>query len=247
METVSIRDLRGSGLANRAHPGELLGITNYRQLIGVFVPMTPTWVEHLIEYNWSHVRQSVVEGERELATGAPMTTLDGLLADSGGQQPGAGQADGDPGDSPKKLAAAAMTALALGGNPGQLPPVAEVFRRFRGALGGSDASADERPSVRTVRVGDLSARVIEEAGGGGQTLALTHDRVLAGIVVPVTRGLVEFLVEQNMSRLLYNIGLGEKEISEGGPLTTLGQVTADRAESSPAESSPEQDCACQKH
>ena len=85
MRTVNIRDLRGSGLADSARQGELLGITNYRQLIGVLVPVTPAWVEHLIEYNWSRVRQSVLEGEQEMARGTPMTTLDGLLADAGGR------------------------------------------------------------------------------------------------------------------------------------------------------------------
>lgn len=243
METISIRDLRGSGLASRARQDELLGITNYRQLIGVFVPVTPAWVEHLIEYNWSHVRQSVVEGEQEMASGVPMTTLDGLLVDAGGQErAGTERSAGDPEDAPEKLAAAAVTALALGGNPAQLPQVTEVFKQFREVAAGTPGpDAGESPSVCTVRVGDLTAGFIEEAGARGQTLALTHDRVLVGIVVPVTRGLVEFLVEQNMSRLLYSIGLGEKEISAGGPLTTLGQVIAGRADkpsTSPPSPSP---------
>jgi antitoxin (DNA-binding transcriptional repressor) of toxin-antitoxin stability system len=225
MRTVNIRDLRGAGLADSARQGELLGITNYRQLIGVLVPVTQAWVEHLIEYNWSRVRQSVVEGEQEMAAGTPMTTLDGLLADAGGQKPaGTDAAPGQHPDPQAMLAAAAVTALALGGYPGELPE--------KDAAG---PQARVSPTVRTVRVGDLSAKLIEEAGAEGQTLALTNDRVLVGIVVPVTRGLVEFLVEQNMSRVLYNIALGEKEMSEGGePLTTLDQVTREAASRLPA-------------
>ena len=115
------------------------------------------------------------------------------------------------------LAAAAVSALALGGYPRELPQ-----------KDATEPQSSHSPSVRTVRVGDLSAKLIEEAGAAGQTLALTYDRVLVGTAVPVTRGLVEFLVEQNMSRVLYNIALGEKEVSEGGPLTTLDQVTGRR-------------------
>ena len=55
----------------------------------------------------------------------------------------------------------------------------------------------------------------------GQTLALTHDRELIGIVIPVTQNLVHFLIEQNISRVLYNIDVGEKELTLPGALTTL--------------------------
>jgi hypothetical protein len=78
--------------------------------------------------------------------------------------------------------------------------------------------------VHTVRIGELSAERIEQAGAAGQTLALTHDRELVGIVIPVTQGLVEFLIEQNMSRVLYNIGLGEKQLTTPDKMTTLDQV-----------------------
>ena len=73
METVSIRELRGSDLAKRARGGELVGIENHRVLIGVLVPVTSRWLEHLIDYNWSHVMQSVAEGEQALAAGRPVS------------------------------------------------------------------------------------------------------------------------------------------------------------------------------
>ena len=84
--------------------------------------------------------------------------------------------------------------------------------------------------VRTVRIGDLSADMIERAGAAAQTLAITHDRELVGIVIPVTPGLVEFLIEQNMSRVLYSISMGEKQLGTADQMVLLDQV-AGRPES----------------
>lgn len=78
--------------------------------------------------------------------------------------------------------------------------------------------------MHTVRIGELSAERIEQAGAAGQILALTHDRELVGILIPVTQGLVQFLIEQNMSRVLYNIGLGEKQLAAHDKMTTLEQA-----------------------
>ena len=66
METVSIRNLRGKNLSEKALMGRPLAITNRGALIGVIIPVTPAWVEHVIDYNWSHVRQSIVEGEQAI-------------------------------------------------------------------------------------------------------------------------------------------------------------------------------------
>ena len=76
----------------------------------------------------------------------------------------------------------------------------------------------------TVRIGKLSASLIEEAAAAGQTIAVTNERKLIGIVIPVTPGLVEFLLEQNMSRVLYNIALGEKQISTPDKMITLDEA-----------------------
>ena len=65
--------------------------------------------------------------------------------------------------------------------------------------------------VRPIRIGDLSAAQIEKAGANGQTLAITHDRKLIGILIPVTQGLVQFLIERNISRVLTNIRQGEDQ------------------------------------
>ena len=61
-------------------------------------------------------------------------------------------------------------------------------------------------------MGDLSAARIEKAGVNGQTLAVTHDRNLIGILIPVTQDLVQFLIERNMSSVLDSIRRGEGQI-----------------------------------
>ena len=69
METISIRDLRGADLQQRARAGKPLAITNRRALIGVIIPASSAWVEHLVYNNWSRVRQSITEGEQAIAEG----------------------------------------------------------------------------------------------------------------------------------------------------------------------------------
>lgn len=233
MKTISVRNLRGESLAASAHQGDLVGITNYRVLIGVLVPVTAAWVEHLIDYNWSRVKQSIDEAEQEASKGKPAVTLDGLLAEERDDLDYREEEPGKLGEAHLRLAAAAASALgALTGHAG-LSGVAEqlsakVVQPLQAAVAApgsaGSAGAGNVPSVRTVRIGDLSASLIEEAGRDGQTLALTHGRVLIGIVIPVTPDLVQFLIEQNISRVIYNITIGEKEITTGEPFTTIDQV-----------------------
>jgi hypothetical protein len=214
METVSIRNLRGESLRENALKGKPLAITNRGALIGVVIPVAAAWVEHLIDYNWSHVRQSIVEGEQAIAAGTPMITIQNVV----------------PGEdsTPERLAVPLVAALA-GGTVAQAAETKEAIEQLQAVLNppGSAAWQEDRPpgpSVITVRIGDLTAKLIEKAGADGQTLAVTHDRKLIGIVIPVTRGLVEFLIEQNMSRVLYNIGLGEKQIRTPDKMTTLNEA-----------------------
>jgi len=233
MKTVSIRDLRGAGLRESSLKGELLALANHRVLIGVFVPATSGWVEQVLDYNWSHVRQSIAEGEQAMAAGPPMVTLDGVLAvasdaDDEGQSP-----------DPREAATAGLAAQLSGAIVGKEAVLASASREaiagLRGALGlpgpvpGPGAGQDE-PPARTVRIGDLSAALIERAGMAGQTLAITHDRELIGIVIPVTPDLVQFLIEQNISRVLYNIGLGEKQIGTDEKLATLDQALGEASQ-----------------
>jgi hypothetical protein len=221
METVSIRNLRGESLRENATKGRPLAITNRGALIGVIIPAVAAWVEHLIDYNWSHVRQSIVEGEQAITVGAPVITIQDVVP----EENAAGYQEGP---APESLALT-LAAAVVGGTVTQTPETKVILERLRVALnpsapeaGAPDGSAG--PSVITVRIGDLTAGVIEKAGADGQTLAITHERELIGIVIPVTPSLVEFLIEQNMSRVLYNIALSEKQIRTPDKMTTLGEA-----------------------
>jgi hypothetical protein len=232
METVSIRSLRGKDLSEKALKGRPLAITNRGALIGVIIPVAAAWVEHMIDYNWSHVRQSIVEGEQAMADAAPMVTIQHVIPEHGQ----AGPETPETLRTPERLALTLAAAM-VGGTVTQTAESKEILERLQVALNppAADDGHDEPagPSVLTVRIGQLSAGLIERAAAAGQTLAVTHERKLIGIVIPVTPGLVEFLLEQNMSRVLYNIALGEKQVSTPDKMVTLDEALspADTAQS----------------
>ncbi len=208
METVSIRDLRGADLKERAREGKPLAITNRRALIGVIIPASSAWVEHLVFYNWPRVRQSIAEGEQAIADDpvAPAGVGDGERPDGGAGRP-----------------VVPLDAMVVGETVVQPPAGLATVSRLWAALnppgsGGQQEGARAEPSVvRRIRIGDLSAAQIEKAGVNGQTLAVTHDRNLIGILIPVTQGLVQFLIERNISGVLDSIRHGEEHIKEAGP------------------------------
>jgi hypothetical protein len=215
METVSIRELRGATLRDRAREGKPLAITNHRVMIGVVIPVVPAWVEHIVCYNWSHIRQSIDEAEDVLADGKPMTALPGVSA--------AAEAAGY-GAPPRS--AIPLVADLVGETVVQTPRSKETLELLHAALNPQDTADQENgpadhSAERIVRIGDLSADMIERAGKDGQTLAITHDRELIGIIIPVTQGLVQFLIEQSLSRVVYNIDLAEKELGTQGTMTAL--------------------------
>ena len=210
METLSIRDLRGADLLDRARRGHTLAITNRGALIGVAIPVAAAWLEHLIDYNWSRVQQSIAEGEQAMATGKPMRVLDDM--------PGEGQRAG-----------LRLHATVVGGVVAQTPESEEILRQIHEGFYPPGAATEQEPEPgQACRAygahGDLSGHLIEQAGEAGQTLAVTHDGELVVIVVPVTKGLVQFLIEQNMSRVLENIERGENRLKAPGRMTTLEEA-----------------------
>lgn len=213
METVSIRDLRGADLQERARAGKPLAITNRRALIGVIIPASSAWVEHLVMYNLPRVRQSITEGEQAIA-GNPAAPAD----DGSGERPDDGTGHDLPGRPGVPL-----DAMVVGETVVQAPASVDTVSQLWAALNppgsaGQQEGAWAEPSVvRPIRIGDLSAAQIEKAGVNGQTLAVTHDRTLIGILIPVTQGLVQFLIERNISSVLENIRHGEERLKGAGP------------------------------
>ncbi len=234
METVSIRNLRGENLRENALKGKPIAITNRGALIGVIIPVATAWVEHVIDYNWSHVRQSITEGEQAMAdAAAPMITIQHVVPDKDPVT----LREGQPLNTPERVALTLAAAM-VGGTVAQTPETEEILKRLQAALNPSSSAAGQEgapagPSVITVGIRELSARRIEKAAANGQAIAITHDRELIGIVIPITPGLVEFLIEQNMSRVLYNIALSEKQIRTPDKMFTLDEALnqADDAQS----------------
>lgn len=225
METVNIRNLRGKSLRENALQGKPLAITSGGALIGVVIPVAAAWVENLIDHNWSHVRQSITEGEQAIAAGARLATIEDLIPRPNTR----GEDEVRAGGSVGELAIPPVIAALTGGTVAQAPDSTQMLARLQEALNPLASAARQEdksagPSVLTVRVGDLTAELIEKVGANGQTLAITHSRELVGILVPVTRGLVEYLIEQNMSRVLYNIRLSEQQIRTPRPMTTLDEA-----------------------
>ena len=221
METLSIRDLRGAKLRASARRGRPLAITTHRVLIGVFVPVASAWVEHLIESNWSQVQQSIAEGEQAMASdGSRLITPDEVVSKSDIAESEFSHGDGTPGGS----GAIPLMASLAGGVVSQAPQGRRVIEELNAAFnpaGPANPAGEAEPAVRTVRIGDITADLIERTGRAGQTLAITHDRELIGMVIPVTQDLVQFLIEQNISRVLYNIGLSESRLASGEELAAL--------------------------
>lgn len=93
-----------------------------------------------------------------------------------------------------------------------------------------EPDGDGRPSsatksrARHVNLRDMSGEVLQDAAEQNEPIILTTDRVVAGVIFPVTQRWVTELVEQNLSRVVYNIGIGEKELSTDEAMTTLDEV-----------------------
>jgi hypothetical protein len=200
MKTIKIRELRGSTLEQYARAGELVGLTRDRALIAVVVPMVQAWVEHIIEHNWSRVMQSAAAAEEDLNRETDLVSLDDVSRSEDHAVAASGE---DPFEKIKQLTAAFDT--------------------------NSKAGISDITSTNTIDIRELSAHRIEEAGQARELLVLTNDRVLIGIVVPISPRLVEFLISQNLSRVIYNIQVAEQRAADGAPFITLDEVLADNS------------------
>ena len=82
-ERVTIRGLSGARISAAADAHEALVITHAGAAIALLIPVTLQWVEQLVDRNLSRIRHSIERGEREVAAGGYLPTLDELLEDSG--------------------------------------------------------------------------------------------------------------------------------------------------------------------
>jgi hypothetical protein len=237
METIKIREVRAEPLERAAGAGRLLAVTRDRALIAIFVPMVQAWLEHVVEHNWSRLQRSAELDRARNVKGAAVTSLDAVLEEAAKQsRPDADAMAVDPPPPPAghthPLGAAAhsiATGLVAGAAQvgsaalgSSAHPAVEFIRGLSVAFGLAD-DADRSTSIASVGIRELSADRIEQAGRNKEILVLTNDRVLTGLVVPVTQQLVELLVEKNLSRVMHHAEITAKEASEGG-LPSLDHV-----------------------
>jgi hypothetical protein len=121
---------------------------------------------------------------------------------------------------------AVLQAHAQGASPS--PEPAASFTTLEEAArepdGGGRPSSATKSRARHVNLRDMSGEVLQDAAEQNEPIILTTDRVVAGVIFPVTQRWVTELVEQNLSRVVYNIGIGEKELSTDEAMTTLDEV-----------------------
>jgi len=80
---------------------------------------------------------------------------------------------------------------------------------------------------RRVHLRDISGKLLRDAAEQGQAIILTTNKVAAGVILPVTQRWVTELVEQNLSRVLYNVSIGEKELAADPHKVTLDDMVND--------------------
>lgn len=217
MRTVNIRDVRGPLIEELSASGQLAGITNSRVLAAVLVPVGQDWIDHLIEVNWSRLYYTVTEGGVERDTQTPMVTLAESVA--GSQAQGNGSASRETGEGLKAKIAEPL---------GTVRRLASSFLR----PASPDTSGAEPPTMRTVRIGDLSGKLLAHAAEAREILAVTNANKLAAFLFPVTEELVMHLIENNLTRVLFNVNAGAAERELEAQFTTLDDAL--RPQSSPS-------------
>lgn len=92
-----------------------------------------------------------------------------------------------------------------------------------------------RPGVvvmETVAVRDLSGEVITRAAAQGQTLGVTNRGSLSGVLLPLTRRVLERLARRDAGDIGKGVQQAEQEMASGERLTTLSELDDGSAESS---------------
>lgn len=91
--------------------------------------------------------------------------------------------------------------------------------------GGPEGSA--RPAFTRISIRELSGARIERASAAGETLLVTKDRTVLGLLVPVTQQWVERLVESNVARFLGDEGSEPAELDDVHRTPVSSAVDAD--------------------
>jgi len=76
---VQIRELSGRLLAEAAERGEHLGVMNNGRLTGILIPVSPRWVDQLIDHSISRIAYSVEQADKASAALQDLTSFDELI------------------------------------------------------------------------------------------------------------------------------------------------------------------------
>lgn len=88
----------------------------------------------------------------------------------------------------------------------------------------SQPSTGTPKRMRRVNLRDISGSVLQEAAEQNEAIVLTTDRIVAGLIYPITQDWVADLIEQNLPRILHNLSIGEKELAAEHRMTTLDDI-----------------------
>ena len=84
MRTIAVRNLSGAEITEAAERRETLGLTNAGVLSGVLIPVDQTWIHNLVEWNMSRTIRAVEQGEKALANGEMIRTLEEVQSEPKG-------------------------------------------------------------------------------------------------------------------------------------------------------------------
>ena len=82
--------------------------------------------------------------------------------------------------------------------------------------------------METVTVRDLSSEVITRATAQGQMLGITNRGALAGVLLPLTRQVLERLARRDAEQIAKEVHYAEVEMASGDRLGTLDDLEADQ-------------------
>jgi len=78
--SIRVGQVSAAEIKDAADAGELLVVTDRRELVGIIVPINQKLVAYIVEQNLSRLTRNVVQGELEYQSGAAQTLADILTA-----------------------------------------------------------------------------------------------------------------------------------------------------------------------
>lgn len=184
VKRIGIRDIRADKLREVA-ANEPVAITENRELVGIFCPVTEDWLTHVLNMNRSRLEESLPLGEQELAEHADeVPTLQDIEA---------------------------LSDESASGGWGPFEMVSGVVTAVMGRSRLLNRPQHETIGIAELKNG----KAIREAAHHQQILAVTDRHELIGMIVPVGERFLSHALEANMSRIQASILQGNQELRTG--------------------------------